>query len=73
MQKVVDLVILVHTDHAQTRKLTKNGLASTGLNSMIRKNVGKTSNLLKIQVEKGRGGRKDLGNTKQVILKGSEI
>ena len=64
---------MAHTEHAHTRKLTKNGLASTGLNSTIRKNVGKTSNLLKIQVGKGRGGRKDLGNTKQVILEESEI
>ena len=40
---------------------------------MIGNNVGHNYNLLKIQLEEGKGGSKDLGNTKQVVLEGSEM
>ena len=45
---------------------------NTDTNRIVRMSFGNTFNLLKIQEEEGRRGRKDLGNIKQVLLEGSE-
>ena len=50
------------------------GLVIMGQNRKVRKSLGNNvvvNNLLKIQEDEGRAGRKDVGNTTQVILERS--